>query len=100
MPLESTIQSSVLKYLNNLPNCVAENVSGNSRQSGRPDINGCINGKSFRIELKSPDHDNVATKKQLNNLKKWKRAGAITGVCYSLKEVKELLKEEIKIATK
>lgn len=94
MPLESTIQAKVIKYLNSLPNCIAENVSGNSHQSGRPDINGCINGRCFRIELKSPDHGNVATKKQKHNLKKWKKAGAITGVCYSLEEVKELLELE------
>jgi hypothetical protein len=93
MPLESTIQNNVLRYLNSLPNCVAENVSGNSHQSGRPDINGCINGRSLRIELKSPDHGNKATKKQLLNLKKWGKAGAITGVCYSVDEVKELLRK-------
>ena len=91
MALESTIQSNVLEYLNSIDGCVAENVSGNSKQSGRADINGCLNGRCFKIELKSPDHGNKATKKQLHYLRTWKRAGAITGVCYSLKEVKKLL---------
>lgn len=91
--LESAIQTKVLKYLNTLPNCIAENVSGNASQSGRADINGCINGMCFKIELKSPDNGNRATLKQLNYLKKWGRAGAITGVCYSLEEVIELLIE-------
>ena len=92
MPLESSIQSSALKKLNSIPGCIAENVSGNSHQSGRPDINGCINGRCFRIELESPDHNNTASKKQEFNLKKWEKAGAITGVCYSIKEVLDLLK--------
>lgn len=91
MALESTIQSNVLKYLNNLDDCIAENVSGNGRQSGRADINGCYKGRCFKIELKSPDYGNKATKKQLYYLSKWKRAGAICGVCSSIKEVKELL---------
>lgn len=91
MALESTIQSSVLEYLNSIDGCIAENVSGNNKQSGRADINGCLNGRCFKIELKSPDHGNKATKKQLYYLKKWAKAGAITGVCYSLDEVKKLL---------
>lgn len=91
MALEKTIQDRVLRYLNSVPECIAENVSGNSKQSGRADINGCYKGRCFKIELKSPDHGNKATKKQLNYLKKWARAGAITAVCYSLEEVKEVL---------
>lgn len=86
---ESALQSKVLKYLNSLPYCVAENQSGNASQSGRADINGCYKGKSFRIELKVGD--NEASTKQLINLRKWKNAGAITGVCYTLEEVKTLL---------
>lgn len=91
MALESTLQKSVLKYLNSVPECIAENVSGNAQQSGRADISGCLQGRCFKIELKSADHGNTATKLQLNYLKKWGRSGAIVGVCYSIKEVKELL---------
>lgn len=89
--LESGITSSVIKYLNSLPNCVAEKVAGTSSCSGKPDINGCLDGQSFRIEMKTSDHGNTASLKQKLNLKKWAKAGAICGVCYSLKEVKELL---------
>lgn len=94
MALESTLQTKVLKYLNSVPECIAENVSGNAQQKGRADINGCYRGRCFKIELKSPDHGNKATKKQLRYLKKWEKAGAICGVCYSLDEVKELLEIE------
>lgn len=91
---ESTLQSKILAYLNSIPDCIAENVSGNSRQSGRSDINGCYKGRCFKIELKSPDTGYQPTEQQLLYLKRWKAAGAITGVCYSLKEVKELLEIE------
>lgn len=88
---ETALQSTVLSYLNALPHCIAENVSGNARQSGRADINGCYNGRCFKIELKDPKEGYKPTKQQLLYLKKWSRAGAITAVCYSLQEVKEVL---------
>lgn len=89
--IEGSLQTKVLEYLNSLPNCVAENVSGNIRQSGRGDINGCYKGRCFKIELKSPDTGYKPTKQQKIYLKKWKSAGAIVGICYSLEEVKEVL---------
>ena len=91
MAAEGTIQDSVLSFLNSIPGCIAENVSGNANQSGRADINGCYKGRCFKIELKSRDTGYKPTKKQLLYLKKWKSAGAIAAVCYSLDEVKEVL---------
>ena len=88
---ENPIQSKVIDYLNSVPNCIAENVSGNAAQSGRADISGCYKGRCFKIELKSADTGYQITKKQKWYLKKWKHAGAITGSCYNLEEVKELL---------
>lgn len=88
MPFESSIQSSVLHYLKNLPRCIAENVSGNSAQSGRADINGCYRGRCFRIELKTPDNGNTPTEKQLLELYYWQRAGAVVMVAYSLADVR------------
>lgn len=88
---ESSLQSRVLEYLNSLPHCVAENVSGNARQRGRADINGCYKGKCFKIELKDPNTGYKPTKQQKLYLKKWKIAGALVGVCYSLEDVKEVL---------
>lgn len=89
--IEGSLQSSVLEYLNSLPHCIAENVSGNARQRGRADINGCYKGRCFKIELKSPDTGYKPTKQQKLYLKKWKIAGAIVGVCYSIEDVKEVL---------
>lgn len=91
--MESNLQTKVLKYLNGLHGCIAENVSGNAMQSGRADINGCYRGQCFRIELKIPDHKNTASTKQLLNIRKWQNAGALTVVAYSLKFIKSIFTE-------
>lgn len=83
MPLEASITKAILNYLNSLDYCIAEKVQGSSSASGRADINACYKGKTLRIEVKTPDHKNKASPKQMHNLSKWKKAGAITMVIYS-----------------
>lgn len=94
MGRESSLQDSALKYLNSLPGCVAENVSGNSHQSGRPDINGCYKGRMFKIELKTKDNEYKASKKQKLNLRRWRRSRAIVGVVYSLDFLREVFQSK------
>ena len=94
MGREPGLQTGALKYLNGLPVCRAENVSGNASQSGRPDITGCFHGRMFKIELKSPDHGNKATTKQKIELRRWRKAGATVGVCYSLDSLKTVFKRQ------
>ena len=94
MGFERSLQSSALDYLNHLPGSVAENVSGNARQSGRPDVNGCFQGRMFKIELKTPDNEYKASRKQQLNIRRWRRSGAITGGVYSLKFLKKVFKLE------
>lgn len=90
MPLETSITASILEYLNNrVTGCVAEKVMGNSFQFGRPDINGCWNGRCLRIEVKQPGQN--PTKKQQLNLAKWEKAGAICLVARSLNDVKKVI---------
>ena len=90
--MESSIQTNVLKYLNSLPKCMAENVRGNASQSGRADINACYKGRCLKLELKDPEDEGYkATKQQLLYLEKWRRAGAVVGVCYSVEDVKKIL---------
>lgn len=90
MGLESTLQSRALDYLNQLPGCKAENVSGNASQSGRPDINGCFHGRMFKLELKTPDHRYKASKKQQLELRRWKNTGCVVGVIYSMTMIYKL----------
>ncbi len=90
--MESGFQSRALSYLNSIPGCKAENVSGNAQQSGRPDINGCYKGRMFKLELKVPDHKNKASVKQILTLRKWTSAGCAVGILYSMKSLKEFMK--------
>lgn len=88
MPLEKTITKRIIDYFNSLPYGIAEKVQGSSSASGRADINACYKGQTIRIEVKTIDHKNEASEKQLHNLKKWERAGAVVMVVYSLDAVK------------
>ena len=63
--------------------------SSDSFTAGIPDIIGCIKSRMIAIELKAGK--NKATVLQKYTIKKLGAAGAITGVCYNLKEVIELL---------
>lgn len=90
MGLESGFQAEALRYINSLPGCKAENVSGNASQSGRPDITGCRYGRMFKLELKSPDNKYKASTKQKLELRKWKNVGAVVGVVYSMKMIYRL----------
>lgn len=93
MGLESNFQSKALEYLNSILGCKAENVSGNSHQSGRPDITGCYEGRMFKIELKSPDNKYEASQKQRLELRKWKSVGCSTGIIYSMTALKEFISD-------
>ena len=98
MALESSIQESILDYINSLPYGRAENVSGNAAQSGRADINACVDGMMLKIEVKTEDTEygrKGMTTKQRLYLEKWARAGAISCVVYSVEDVKWVLKNFI-----
>ncbi len=89
MALETTITNGIIKYLNGLHGCLAEKIMGNAFQKDKPDINGCWRGQMFKIEVKSPDHGNTPSEGQKYELKKWRRAGCVCFVAYSVADVKE-----------
>ena len=98
MASESSIQSNIIDYINSLSYGRAENVSGNSQQSGRADINACIDGMPFKIEVKTEDNSygrKGATPKQRLYLEKWARAGAISCVVYSVDDVKLMIHKSL-----
>lgn len=94
MASETSIQDNILDFINSLPKGRAENVSGNAQQSGRADINACIQGRTFKIEVKTEDtaygRKGASTKQRLY-LEKWARAGAISCVVYSVDDVRYML---------
>lgn len=91
MQRESSVQTSVLDYLNSLGGCIAENISGTASQSGRADVNACCHGRAIKLELKRMSGDYRVTRKQLFELYKWQKAGAAVGVAYSLEDVKRFI---------
>lgn len=91
MAREISVVDKIINYINSRPDGVAEKVQGTLRSSGKADINACISGQCVRLEVKTKDHGNKASKKQVVNLRRWKAAGAICSVVYSLEDVKELL---------
>lgn len=93
MAKESSIQTRIIKWINEQPECIAENVSGNAKQSGRADINACICGKTMKIEVKRPDSSYGTTKKQEIYLRKWEKAGAICLSVKTLDEVKQVIQD-------
>jgi len=98
MPKETSITEKILSYINSLEGGVAEKVQGTAFSSGKADINGCYKGRALRIEVKTPDHGNKASKKQVINLMRWEKAGALTIIAYSLEDVilaMEPLMEEV-----
>lgn len=97
MASESSIQSNIIDYINSLENGSAENVSGNAQQSGRADINACISGLNFKIEVKTQDTAygrRGASIKQRLYLEKWARAGAISILAYSTGDVKYMIERK------
>lgn len=89
--LESTLQRKIQKYLkDNLFNSVVWKNHGNQYSVlGLPDIMCIYRGKIICIEVKIPG--NKPTKLQQVTLKKMEDAGAITGVAYSVEDVKKIL---------
>ena len=92
-PLESSRVYAILSFLNSLENCRAQKILGNATKSGEPDIDGCIMGRSLKIEVKRSEKEE-ASELQKEILKRWAAAGAITGVVYDVQGVKELLAKE------
>lgn len=91
MPVESSVVQGILNYLNSLQRSTAEKVQGTSLSSGKADINACVRGYCVRIEVKTLDHGNKASKKQRINLRRWAAAGAICVVAYTVEDVKAVI---------
>lgn len=91
MAIEKSITNNIIDMINSKPCAIAEKIKGDSTSSGRADINVCYKSKTIRIEVKTPDNRNKASKKQEHNLKKWFYAGATVMVVYSEKSVVQFL---------
>lgn len=87
---EDPIVKAIIAYIRSLPKGWAVRVHGGQFGAGEPDISGCINGRCIKLEVKR-DEDHPATELQLAKLKQWSLSGAITGVVWSVDQVKLIL---------
>ena len=91
MSRENAVVSGILDYLNSLPFATAEKVQGTALSSGKADINASVRGRSVRIEVKTFDHGNKASKKQSINLRRWAATGAVCIIAYTVDDVKAVI---------
>lgn len=91
---ESELARTVLADLNARPGHFFRKVhQGAASGSGEPDLDGCVRGRTVKIELKvaGGTRKNVPTDKQHRRLLQWQAAGALVGWATSLRQVDEIL---------
>lgn len=67
---------------------------GSAYHAGEPDVIGCINGKAFAIEFKSPDAKGLKgkpTSSQMEHIKKWRAGGAMAGWANNLDDALDII---------
>lgn len=89
MAREKAIKQQILKYLNSLPECYARGKHSSPFSKGWPDILGSLRSVTLAFEVKQLG--NGPTKLQEEELAKWFKAGAITGVVTSVADVDRII---------
>lgn len=90
IPLERSIVTGILKWLQTVPECKAIKTYGDAKRKGEADISGCIRGQRFELEVKRPGEKPTALQTAI--LEQWDKAGAVTGVVRSVSDARRLLK--------
>jgi hypothetical protein len=87
---ESEITAEALSWLNAQPRTFAWKLhTGPMGEGGHPDIDGCSDGRSLKIEMKRPGE--TPTKRQMARLLQWRATGALVGWATSVEEVRAIL---------
>jgi hypothetical protein len=88
---EDPITRGIIKYIRSLPKGWAVKTHGGMFSAGEPDISGCLDGRCIKFEVKR-DGKHEATDLQKAKILQWTLAGAITGVVWSVDQVKDILR--------
>lgn len=88
---EDPIVKAIIRYIRSLPKGWAVRTHGAMFSAGEPDISGCLDGRSIKLEVKR-DAEHEASELQKAALVQWELAGAITGVVHSVEQVHTILK--------
>ena len=87
---EGATTTEVLQALNARPGHHFQKMhQGAHSGSGEPDLDGCVDGRCVKIEMKAPGKQPTA--KQNRRLLQWQQAGALVGWARSLDEVEQIL---------
>lgn len=93
MASESTISTSIIKWINSLDNAWAIKIHSSAMTGrGTPDIAAVVEGKAIWLETKTPDKGSNTTPIQRHNLWRLSEAGAIVGTPRTLSEAKRIIK--------
>jgi len=84
IPRESSIVTSIMKELRKRGAMVIKIHGDPYMPGGTPDLIGCASGRCFVLEVKRPREKPRAL--QVQQLEKWRKAGAVVGVVTSVKE--------------
>jgi len=88
--LEKSIVSSIVKALCMRPGVVVRKRHGTAMGvAGDPDLYGTIGGRHFEIEVKRPGSQ--LTELQVQRLREWSQAGALTGVAHTAEDALRIL---------
>ncbi len=84
IPRESSIMTSIMRELRRRGAMVIKIHGDPYIPGGTPDLIGCVSGRCFVLEVKRPGEKPRAL--QVQQLEKWRKAGAVAGVATSVKE--------------
>lgn len=86
---EKEITDEAISWLKAQTCCYAWKLhTGPMGEGGHPDIDGCVNGRSIKIEMKRPGE--TPTRRQMARLLQWRGAGALVGWATSVEEVRAI----------
>ena len=89
IPRESSIVASIMRELRRRGAMVIKIHGDPYTLGGTPDLIGCVSGRCFVLEVKRPGEKPRAL--QVQQLEKWRKAGAVVGVVTSVKEAVRLV---------
>jgi hypothetical protein len=86
---ETEITKDAIIWLKTQPRTYAWKLhTGPQGEGGHPDIDGCTNGRSIKIEMKRPGE--TPTTRQMARLLRWRATGALVGWATSVEEVRAI----------
>jgi Holliday junction resolvase len=88
---EADATAAVVAWLRALPGCDARKIAGTPYGGGWPDVLAVVRGQAVFIEMKRADRRANVTAAQAAALRRWAKAGAVTGVATDVRDVAQLL---------